>query len=107
MIKLILGVHPLGGHAAGDRVIGVAHRDFEGVRRTVAGARPLALGRADHMAAVVDRQPIAKSWISPPQSDHLVVGGPILECVIGRVDDRQASSLGNVFFEGLADVRGP
>ena len=69
--------------------------------------RAVTLGRADDLAALVDRQPVAETGIAPAQADHLVVRRPVGERVIGCVDDRQSAPLGDVLLERLADLRRP
>ena len=62
---------------------------------------------ANDLAGLVDCQSIAESSVTPAQTDHLVKRGPVRERVIGRVDDRQASSLGNIVLERFPNLLRP
>ena len=101
VVQLVLRVHPLGRHAVGDWVGGVADDDFECVLRAVAaaGAR---LRVADEVAPVVviDVRPVFLGAAAPAaEADHPVVLEPARERVVGGMDRDEAPAVAHVFLE--------
>jgi hypothetical protein len=68
---------------------------------------PFAL-RDDHDGAVVrDSETGAEIGVTPAQADHVVISGPVQECVVGSVVDDEASSASDIRLHLLLDALGP
>ena len=107
-VEFVALVHPDGRQAAGHGVIG--HAGPDRVRRppSVRGARPV--GRVLHELVVLV-VPVRPGRHRPPapaaDADHLVVGLPARERVVGRVDDDDAAAGRDVLLERRAQRRRP
>lgn len=100
-IKFVPDMHPFGGKAFSDRVLRVA------VNELVREAGPVATGLAGggvcfELAVFVE--PIGAVFLGTvapaTDADHLVIGFPFREGIVGSVEDHNATTAGNEFFEG-------
>ena len=107
-IELVGGVHPYGRQAFEDGVLGFPRSDLEGAARAV---RAGVSGRwVRHKFAVIE-VPHGPGFFGAPapaaDADHLVVGGPFGEGVVGRMDDNESAAIADVLLELRAQALGP
>ena len=107
VVQLVAEMHPLGRDPRHHRVAAVTNDNREGVLRAVTGTRPFALGRADRLAGLVQSHPFTVTGPPPAQADHLVPFAPLRKRVVGRVDDHQPATAGDVLLQRRLDGLGP
>ena len=99
-------MHPSGGDSLHDGMVGLAHRYLEGVLGTVTRST----------VDTSDERPVFKNFPfdavseicrTPAQSDHLIVGIPIAEGIVGGMDEDQATALSDKFNRRLFGFLGP
>jgi hypothetical protein len=87
MRQLLGGMHPYFRHIPRDRMVGIANVYLKTHSVRMAGIHARSLWNKHNLAAIGNSDPAAIRLLPPAQSDHLVVGRPGQEGVIGGVPD--------------------
>ena len=109
VVEFVLTMGPNRRHALGDRMFPVAHDQGKGPLRSMVAA--IAGGIITHRftgLVEIDIRPTLLRPATPAaKPDHLVVGGPFRERVVGRMHHHQPAAAAHKVLKRLAGFGGP
>ena len=107
MRQFVLRVKPVLGQSADDRVLPLAHGDYEFVMRSVTGAGSLTAWHANQVPRVVDEELVAVIGTARSQPDDFGIFRPVAKCIVRVMDRDKTSATPHVLDEMTAYGCGP